>query len=149
APTPTPPEPSVRDRDREPAPVLTGTRVLVVEDEPDSRALFEQSLASYGARVDTAASADEAIARLRAEHYDVLISDLGMPQRDGLSLVRELRGGSSENAHIPAIAVSGHLREQDRSATAEAGFEAHLGKPVDPIELGTAVARALGREHSC
>jgi signal transduction histidine kinase/ActR/RegA family two-component response regulator len=130
------------------AEVLAGTslaavRVMVVDDDAGSRELLRMLLQSAGATVDTAASADEALARMRAERPDVLISDVGMPGKDGYALVRALRAdpGIGRNA-IAAIAVTGYARPQDRVRILRAGFQAHLAKPVEPDEV-LALVRAL------
>jgi len=122
---------------------LALVRVMVVDDDADSRTLLRMLLESAGAIVDTAASADEALARMRAERPTVLISDVGMPDKDGYALVRELRADPRLAQHaIAAIAITGYARPQDRVRILRAGFQAHLVKPVEPDEV-LALVRAL------
>jgi signal transduction histidine kinase/ActR/RegA family two-component response regulator len=122
---------------------LASVRVLVVDDDADSRALLRMLLESAGATVDTAASADEALERMREQRPDVLISDVGMPGKDGYALVRELRADPRIGRDaIAAIAVTGQARPQDRVRILRAGFQAHLVKPVEPDEV-LALVRAL------
>ena len=122
---------------------LASVRVIVVDDDADSRALLRMLLESAGAIVDTAGSADEALERMRTERPDVLISDVGMPDKDGYALVRELRADPQMGQHaIAAIAVTGYARPQDRVRILRSGFQAHLVKPVEPDEV-LALVRAL------
>ncbi|MBN6151551.1 PAS domain-containing protein [Xanthomonas sp. AmX2] len=115
---------------------LTGARVLVVDDDMDSRGVTQRFLQEAGATVETAVSADDAEALLRERQYDLLISDVGMPRRDGHSLIRSVRSrGAGATSRIPAIALTAYVRAEDRAKALEAGFNAHLGKPVDPLKL--------------
>jgi CheY-like chemotaxis protein len=114
------------------APSLAGIRVLVVEDNADTREVLELSLELVGAQVTSAASVDEAI-RADLSAFDVAITDLSMPDRDGYDLLHEA------HAHAPAlrvIAVSGYSKEQEhkRGGTPDS-FAGYLVKPVDHQEL--------------
>jgi len=124
---------------------LAGLRVLVVDDEPDSRALLERLLQECQASVVTAASADEAMSVLTREAPHLLVSDIGMPGTDGYALLRQIRALGNSRAIIPAIAVTAYVRSEDKALAARAGFQAHLSKPVDPVELQGTVERLARR----
>ena len=117
---------------------LTGLRVLVVEDEAYSRDLFEVVLRDHGAEVAGAESAEAALAAFRAARFDVVVSDVAMPERDGYWLIAQLRALRPRRV-VPAVAVTGKGYEPAR-ALAE-GFHEYLTKPVDPDRLCAAVAR--------
>ncbi|HEY1695524.1 MAG TPA: ATP-binding protein [Polyangiaceae bacterium] len=124
------------------AEVLRGTLVLVVEDEPDSRELVVEILERHGARVTGVASADDAVAAFLRVPPAIVLSDVGLPGEDGLSLVRRLRalpGG----ARVPTVAVSAFVRAEDRARALEAGFDAHVGKPIEPDDLVDVVVDLL------
>lgn len=121
---------------------LDGTAVLIVDDEPDLRAMTEQVLREAGARVQTAGSAEEAIDALQQARPDVILCDIGMPVHDGyefLRRARQLPGG----ADIPAAAFTAYARPEDRQRSHEAGFRMHLTKPVLPSVLVDAVAELV------
>jgi signal transduction histidine kinase/ActR/RegA family two-component response regulator len=124
---------------------LAGLRVLVVDDEPDSRALLERLLQECQASVVTAGSADEAMNVLAREAPHLLVSDIGMPGTDGYALLRQIRALENGRASIPAIAVTAYVRSEDKVLAARAGFQAHLSKPVDPVELQGTVERLARR----
>jgi len=114
-----------------------------VDDDADARGLLRMLLEGVGARVDTAGSADEALTFMSREKPDVLVSDVGMPGKDGYALIRELRARHVHDS-IAAIAITGLGRPQDRIDLLRAGFQAHVVKPVEPDEL-LAVVHALAR----
>ena len=118
-------------------PQLTGVRVLVVDDQPDERELMLAVLTSLGAVVTTAESADAALAAARTNTYDIVISDLAMPVKDGYELLRQLR---REVPHVPVMALTAHARDEDQQRALAAGFRRYLSKPVEPPELARAVA---------
>jgi PAS domain S-box-containing protein len=125
---------------------LAGLRVLVVEDDADARQLMQRVLAGSEAAVTTTGSADEAIARCRAERFDVVVSDIGMPGRDGYDFIRDLRQLPLEaGGRTPAVALTALARSQDRTRAMLAGFDMHVAKPVEPAELCAAIARLAGR----
>jgi signal transduction histidine kinase/ActR/RegA family two-component response regulator len=124
---------------------LDGVRVLLVEDQWDSRELMAEILRSAGCEVEVAGSAGEAIERLREASPDVLVSDIGMPERDGYDLLAELAGMISAGRRLPAIALTAYARDEDRARAIEAGFDEHLAKPIEPDDLVAAVARSAGR----
>jgi signal transduction histidine kinase/ActR/RegA family two-component response regulator len=124
---------------------LIGINVLVLDDDADARALMKMLMEGAGAVVEVAASADEALAALKAKPYHVLLSDVGLPDKDGIELIRLLRTGVVPMArHMPAVAVTGRSRPQDRVALLRAGFQGYLSKPVEPAEV-VAVVQALTR----
>jgi CheY-like chemotaxis protein len=124
----------------QPTPVLEGVHVLVVDDDPDARDLVEFILAQYGADVRTAASAAEALEVLDQSLPDVLISDIGMSEEDGYSLIRKVRAReASRGGRIPALALTAWGRAEDRRQALSAGFQTHLPKPADPEELARVV----------
>ena len=115
--------------------ILGGFRIVVVDDDGDARELLQSVLATAGADVTMAASADEAVVACREEHPDALVSDIGMPGRDGYSLMRELRSAVDGAAPRVAVAVSAYAGPQDQQQALEAGFQRHLSKPIDPATL--------------
>lgn len=127
-------------------PTLNGLRVLVVEDEPDTRQLLITVLGEYGAQVMAVTSAFEAINALPQFHPDILVSDIGMPQEDGYALIRQLRALSQEQGgRIPAVALTAYARAEDRTKALLAGFQLHVPKPVNPTELAAVIANLAGR----
>lgn len=125
-------------------PSLTGLRVLVVDDESDSRDFVAQVLKGRGADVISRGSAVEALAALAAtapKSFDVLISDIGMPLMDGYALVEEIRRLPSERGgRTPAVALTAYAGIEDRMRVLAAGYQMHIPKPIEPIELINAVA---------
>jgi signal transduction histidine kinase/ActR/RegA family two-component response regulator len=119
---------------------LRGLKVLVVDDEPDARALIRTLLEERDASVVTAASAEEAFALLASERPDLLISDVGMPVEDGYHLIRRVRALRDDRGVTPAIALTAYARVEDRMKAIEAGYQMHLAKPVEPAELITMVS---------
>lgn len=134
------------------APLLQGLSILVVDDEEDARQLIRHVLTSYGAHVSTACSAREAldsISRQLPELPDLIVSDIGMPEEDGYSLIRKIRHlqwGTRES--LPAVALTAYARSQDRMRAIAAGFQHHVPKPVEPAELATVIASLTGRISS-
>ncbi|HEX8263981.1 MAG TPA: ATP-binding protein [Pyrinomonadaceae bacterium] len=119
---------------------LTGLRVLVVDDEPDTLEILRAALTSYGANVRTAISASLALETFLVWKPNVLISDLGMPNEDGYSLIRKIRALKPEEGGVPAAALTAYVREEDRLRALDAGFQTHIPKPVDPDKLAAEVA---------
>jgi signal transduction histidine kinase/CheY-like chemotaxis protein len=117
-------------------PSLVGVRALFVDDEADARQLITMILTERGAEVRTAVSAAEALAVLEEWRPDILISDIGMPEEDGYTLMKKLRERESERGgHIPAIALTAYGRQEDRLRALSVGYESYVPKPVDPEEL--------------
>jgi len=125
---------------------LAGVKVLVVDDEPDARLLIQRLLEDCNASVLTAASATEALQVLGRDSADVIVSDIGMPGEDGFSLIRRIRAIKDRNAATPAVALTAYARVEDRVKAIQAGFQMHLSKPVEPMELVTMVASLARRQ---
>ncbi|MES2325034.1 MAG: ATP-binding protein [Pseudomonadota bacterium] len=120
---------------------LSRVSVLVVDDEPDARDLIKRILSDCHASVTTAASAAEALAALSVSIPDVLVSDLGMPDVDGFELLARVRAlDAYHGGNVPAVALTAFARSEDRLRALEAGFRAHISKPVEPSELIATVA---------
>jgi CheY-like chemotaxis protein/two-component sensor histidine kinase len=125
---------------------LENVRILVVEDELDALDLLTIDLAAHGAKVRGAASAAEALELLRADQFDLLISDIGMADTDGYHLIRQVRDLEGEGGeHIPAIALTAYARAQDRMRAISAGYNTHVAKPVEITELVTVVKCLTGK----
>lgn len=132
--------------DDESKPDLDGLLILVVDDEQDTRQLLVQSLTLYGATVITAKSAEEGLQQIVEKSPDVLVSDIGMPDEDGYSLIKKVRALEDENQrNITAIALTAFTRAQDRMRALASGFHNHVGKPVEPDELVTVIASLKGK----
>jgi len=117
-------------------------RVLVVDDAPDALEVLARILRRANADVTTADSAATARQILQQECPDLLISDIAMPDEDGLSLIQSLRSLPTQNgAPTPAVALTAYARDEDRAASLAAGFQAHLAKPIEPDELIAVAAR--------
>jgi CheY-like chemotaxis protein len=115
---------------------LTGLKILVVDDEVDTRELIAFILEQAGAKVTTAVSAMEALQVIAQTKFDVLVSDIGMPDMDGYMLIRQIRAMQSErNSQIRAIALTAYAGEIDQQQALAAGFQHHIAKPVDPDQL--------------
>ena len=128
---------------------LAGTRVLIVDDDPDAREVVAAILRHYGASVIVATSVSTALVALRREQVDVLIADLGMPVEDGYDLIRQVRSSENEKiARLPAAALTAYTTEEDRDRVLAAGFQFHLAKPVDPAVLVATVERLRGETLS-
>jgi PAS domain S-box-containing protein len=119
---------------------LSGTRVLVVDDERDARELLETVLTSAGAQVESASSAAEGLSVLERFRPHVLVSDIGMPEEDGYSLIQRVKALPGSIGAIPSIALTAYTRAQDKTRALALGFTTHIGKPVDPDDLVAAVA---------
>lgn len=127
--------------------VLDGLRILVVDDELDSRELITAILTRCGSEVRCSESAAEAIQACRDWKPDLLVSDIGMPQEDGYSLIQKLRKMRSKWARqIPAVALTAYATVEDRARALEAGFQVHLAKPIEPEALVRSIAGAVGRK---
>jgi PAS domain S-box-containing protein len=125
---------------------LAGTRVLVVDDEPDARELVKTVLTQAGAAVETAGSASEGFTLLQRFQPHVLVSDIGMPREDGYSFIQRVRAlDAAAGGSVPSLALTAYTRSQDRSHALALGFSSHLGKPVDPGDLVSAVADLAGQ----
>ena len=127
-----------------PAPDLAGRSILVVEDEHDAREMIRGILSASGAVVTVAPDARTALAVLSSASFDLLVSDIGMPDIDGLTFVRTLRTRPAEQGGAtPAVALTAYARAEDRIAALQAGFAAHVAKPVHADELLATLASVL------
>ncbi len=115
-------------------PVLEGLRVLAVDDDEDSLCILEYVLRQYGATVFAVNSSDAALEIVKTHQPDVLVSDIGMPGRDGYELLRSLIARPN-SAPLAAIALTGYASQQDRERALAVGYHAHLVKPFEPVEL--------------
>jgi PAS domain S-box-containing protein len=121
---------------------LNGRRVLIVDDEPDGREGLAVYLSQQGAHVSCAGTAREALAFLRREVPDVLIADIAIPDEDGYALIGRVRSlAPGDGGRVAAIAMTGYGSDDDRAAALLAGFDAHVIKPVDPLELVALILR--------
>ena len=129
-------------------PSLQGIKVLVVDDEADTRELISEVLKECGSEVILSRSVAEALEALEQHRPDILISDLGMPDEDGYSLISKIRSLPPERGgQIPAAALTAYARAEDRMRVLRSGFQFHLPKPVDSAELVTVVASLAGRAY--
>ena len=127
---------------------LDGLRILVVDDEPDTRDLLKQGLEYCGATVEVAGSAAEAIDSLQIWLPDILISDIGMPGTDGYDFIRQVRNlPPQRGGKVAAIALTAYTRIEDRLQALRAGYDMHVPKPVELTEL-VAVAATVARRNS-
>ena len=125
---------------------LAGLRILVVDDESDTREYLVTVLELYGAQVTSVASARQAMYVIEQFLPDVLVSDIAMPGDNGYSLIRQVRAlEPHQAAMIPAVAVTAYAREEDFQQAIAAGFQMHIPKPVEPAKLVAVVASLAGR----
>ncbi|MGN6626047.1 MAG: ATP-binding protein [Tepidisphaeraceae bacterium] len=124
-------------------PQLDGIEILVVDDEESARTVVAACLKKFGASVQTARNADEAMKMLNAHAFDVLVSDISMPLHDGFDLIRQVRTSSETFCEIPAIALTGFASVDDQTRALDAGFTVHVTKPVDQTELVQHVQRLM------
>lgn len=124
---------------------LSGISVLLIEDEDDTRYMLSAALQSFGARVTAVRSVAAAIDAIRAATPTVLVSDIGLPDEDGYSLMMKIRSGEIERMDgVPSIALTAYARTEDREQAIAAGYAYHLTKPVDPIDVVNTVRAAAG-----
>lgn len=126
-------------------PTLRGVRVLVVDDDPEMREFLWAVLGEGGAIVRVAASVNEALAAFAAFAPDVVVSDIGMPDRDGFALIDAIRRRSPDRGgDVPVVALTGFARPEDRRRVLGSGFQLHVVKPVEADEI-LAVVASLAR----
>ncbi|MBV8899121.1 MAG: response regulator [Verrucomicrobia bacterium] len=129
-----------------PPATLKKARILVIDDEPDARAIVKRMLEECEATVFTAASAAEGLKLVRQVHPDVLVCDIGMPGEDGYQLIRHVRRlGPEAGGDVPAVALTALARSEDRRRAIVAGFDMHVAKPAEAGELLAVVARLAHR----
>ena len=127
-------------------PALDGVRVLVVDDDADTRELIRMILGRYGAEVTVVATAGAALEALEQAPPDVLVSDIAMPEDDGYDLIRKVRAlDAGRGGRTPALALTALARIEDQARAIAAGYQQHAAKPIDPADLAAAVATLAGR----
>jgi CheY-like chemotaxis protein len=127
------------------APLLTGVRILYMEDNDDTRQVTTVMLQMHGASVLAATSPDEALEILQRAHPDVMLSDLGVPG-NGLGLIARVRALPGESGgSIPAVALTAFTSPDDQARALASGFQLHVPKPIEPIQLAMAIATLVGR----
>jgi PAS domain S-box-containing protein len=125
---------------------LEGLQILIVDDETDALDLISVELVQHGAKVKAVTNAEAALETLAENQFDILISDIGMPNMDGYDLIRRIRKQETgTDKRLPAVALTAYARIQDRMQAILAGFSTHIAKPVDATELVTIVASLAGR----
>ncbi len=125
---------------------LSGVRVLLVEDEDDTRFMLSAALQGFGARVTAVRSVAAAVETLESSTPHVVISDIAMPEVDGYQLMLQLRANANEQVRgVAAIALTAHVAPEERDRAFASGFNSHLGKPVDPLLVVKTVREAAGR----
>ncbi len=128
---------------------LHGLHLLVVDDDTDARELIAQLLSECGADVRQAGSAADALDAFARETPDVLLSDIGMPERDGYQLIGDIRAFDAEHGgNVPAVALTAFARSEDRARAMLAGYQAHVAKPIQPSELVATVAGLAERRRA-
>jgi signal transduction histidine kinase len=133
--------PAAEEKAAELRPVLRGTRVLVVDDDPDTCEIAAAILERAGAEVRSCASASQALAALDVWLPDILVCDIAMPGEDGYSLMRKVRARSPEQGgRLPAVALTAYGRVEDRELALAAGYQRHVEKPIEPSRLLEGVA---------
>jgi PAS domain S-box-containing protein len=135
--------------DRSSARRLERVDVLFVDDDAETREVMQLALALEGARVTTVPSVADAVAAIERRWPDVLVSDIGMPGEDGYDLIRKVRRlEAARGRHLPAIALTAYAAAEDRRRALEAGYEAHVPKPVEAAAVGPLIASLLSKERS-
>jgi signal transduction histidine kinase/ActR/RegA family two-component response regulator len=138
-----------RADDGRPAPSLErldGLHVLIVEDNADGREVMTMMLEQAGARATAVGSVKEALEAVESLRPDALVSDIGLPDEDGYTLIRRIRSREAERGgFLPAVAMTGYVRAEDRARVLAAGFQVHVPKPINPAELTAALA-AVARD---
>jgi CheY-like chemotaxis protein len=124
---------------------LRGIKVLAVDDEPDALEALRRLLENRRAQVTVCHSGEAVLGLLQKLSFNVLVSDIGMPGMDGLTLIRNVRSLGKPMSQIPAIALTAFARSEDRRRAITAGFDTYLAKPVDPTELMAIIARLSTR----
>lgn len=136
--------------DRFPEGLLAGACVLVVDDEPDALELISVVLSKHGAEVVAVVSSEEALSKIRERTPDLLVSDIGLLNKDGYALIHEIRAlHPDRGGRIPAIALTAYARDEDRRRAIAEGYQAHLAKPVEVLELVRVASEltAMQRRH--
>jgi CheY-like chemotaxis protein len=122
---------------------LNNIRILIVDDDHDARSVAVRVLREFQAEIADASNVEQALALLESFSPQILISDIGMPIRDGYDLIRTVRDRGYDGTRLPAIALTAFARGEDRVRVLEEGYQHHLGKPFAPRELVSAIARLV------
>ena len=127
---------------------LEGARILMVDDDAETREMMRVMLEQFGADVVTAASAGEALSKFQPGRYDAMLADIGMAEVDGYELIARVRAlGPEKGGDVPAIAITAYAGKEDRLRAITSGFQYHMSKPIEPGELVGAIANLIrGRE---
>jgi CheY-like chemotaxis protein len=120
-------------------PNLSNVRVLIVDDDPETLEMLRDGLLEFGAAVQTACSVEDARNAIALEPPDVIVSDLAMPVEDGLAFISRLR---ARRIDIPAVALTAHVRAEDRARVLAAGFQRYISKPTTPLEVAREIDAA-------
>jgi CheY-like chemotaxis protein len=132
-----------------PRPLLVGASVLIVDDDPDTREIAATALATAGAEVETAPSADHAFKAIEHRRFSVLVCDIGMPGTDGYELLARVRDSDAAHGRFtPAIALTAYASHDDVARAQASGFFAHVAKPFTIATLVDAVTAAAGSFRS-
>jgi len=141
---PTMPVTTARPEAPEVPALLGGIRLLIVDDEADARELLAAAFAQMGARVQVVATADEALATIERQPPHVLISDIGMPGKDGYALAQRLRASENGKRRLPAVALTAYATNDDVKRALAAGYDLHLAKPVDALTMARTLVELVG-----
>ena len=126
---------------------LSGLRILVVDDDADARELVRMMLATHGAEVIAATSADQAMELIARDMPDALVSDIGLPSEDGYALIKRVRA-LPETSRLPALALTAYASVADHRRALEAGFQRHVSKPVEPGDLAAALMAMIAEARA-
>jgi signal transduction histidine kinase/DNA-binding response OmpR family regulator len=149
--TPVSPNGSAKEAELDPVPagfsrILEGLRIVVVDDEADARELVRAILTRCGGEVNCCESAAEAMKAIREWKPDLLVSDIGMPNEDGYSLIKKVRKLRSKRSKLPAVALTAYATKEDKARALATGFQMHVAKPIEPETLVMSIASTVGRK---
>ncbi|HEX6717421.1 MAG TPA: response regulator, partial [Pyrinomonadaceae bacterium] len=126
---------------------LDGLRVLIVDDEPETRQIISTVILRTGGEVKTCTSSYEALSNLVDWKPDVILSDIAMPDEDGYSFIKQVRTlPRDKGGDTPAAALTAYARDVDRRQALAAGYQMHIAKPISASQLVTMIARLAGRD---
>jgi CheY-like chemotaxis protein len=128
--------------------VESACHALIIEDAPDTLEMLRVAFEVRGFRTSVCATPEEALSIAATEHFDIIISDIGLPNIDGYELLQLLRSETPYLRDVPALALTGYAAQKDVDAALSAGFSAHLAKPFDPATLAATVDALLKRQPS-
>jgi CheY-like chemotaxis protein len=123
---------------------LENLKILIIEDDADSRVMITALLEQFGALVKAVSSSREGLESVQSEKPDIVISDIGLPEEDGYEFMRKFKALSFyDSDRVPAIALTAYAREEDRVQALMAGYQIHMAKPIEPAELVAAIKSLL------